>query len=123
MNRYTFTFALIMLAVIVGLIYAASWGNVAALVTLVIGLTVFLIALGAGIALAATKLMAEKQQKAFRDNAHENLAMMQALQTIQNQQNEQLLKQAKALTPPLPTPFVAKPALLIEDAIFEELDK
>lgn len=123
MNRYSFSFALVILAVIAGLIYAASLGIMAALLTLAVLGTVLLIALGAGIALAATRLMAEKEQRAFIDNAHENLAIMQTLQTIQNQQNEQLLKQAKALTQAQPTPFTAKPVLLIEDGIFEELDK
>ncbi|MBE7469623.1 MAG: hypothetical protein DPW09_17800 [Anaerolineae bacterium] len=124
MNGYNFTFSLIILGIIGGLIYAASVGSLAALATLAIVLTILLIAMGAGIALVAVKLMAEKEQKAFMDNAHENLTIMQALQTIQNQQNEQLLRQAKQLTGAMIPPVTAPAqALMIEDGIFEELDK
>lgn len=125
MNGYNFTFGLIILAVLAGLIYAASLGMITAIVTLAVLLTIVLTAMGAGIALAATKMMTDKAQKAFMDNAQENLSIMAALQRIQNQQNQTLMQQlGQVARLPQPEPQLnLKDSLLIEDGIFEELEQ
>lgn len=117
MNNYTVT--LILLLGFLGvLIYGASIGLVTAIVTLAVIATVALIAVGAGIVILAVKLMAEKEQKAFRDNTKENLAIMNAMQTVQNKQNAALLQQVGKS----PVSNDIAGALLIEDGIFAELE-
>ncbi|MCL4299482.1 MAG: hypothetical protein KJ077_27345 [Anaerolineae bacterium] len=123
MNGYNFTFALISLATLAGLIYFASLGVIAAIVTLVVLFTILLVGIGAGIALAITRMMADKAQRSFIDNAQENLTIMAALQRIQNQQNQTLLQQL-GIVAKLPAPQ-SNPvdSLLIEEGIFEEIEK
>lgn len=124
MNAYSFSFASIILATITGLVYAASLGFVSAMVTLAVLVTILLISLGAGITLTATNLMAKQAQKAFTDNAQENLSIMQSLQSVQNQQNAALMQQLNQVARlPQPTaPVDLTKSLLIEDGIFAELD-
>ncbi len=122
MNGYTFGFSSLLLATIAFLVYAASLGIVAAMVTLAVLLTLALVAAGAGIALSATRIMSNQAQATFRDNTSENLGIMRELQGLQNQQNTQLLRQAAAVSRLPAAPVVGNPALLIEDGIFAELD-
>lgn len=124
MNGYNFTFSLISLGVMGGLIYLASVGSLAAAITLAVLLTILLTAMGAGIALFATKMMTDKAQQAFMDNAQENLSIMGALQNIQNKQNQALMQQlgTVARLPQPPPGLDMGKSLLIEDGIFEELE-
>lgn len=112
---------MVILITLVVLIRSASSGSVTAIVVLTTALTVLLITLGAAIALLAVKVMAHREQKAFMNNVQENLAMMKALQTVQNQQNMALLRQVKALPPGAPT-LDLNQALEIEDGFFTELE-
>lgn len=116
MNGYIFI--LILLIFLSVLIYAASAGMMTAIVILAIIGTVTLIAVGAGIVILAVRIMSEKEQKAFRDNTRENLAIMNAMQSVQNKQNATLLQQVGKL----PASSDIAGALLIEDGIFAELE-
>lgn len=124
MNAYTFSFATILLATIAGLIYLASLGSMAAVVTLAILLTILLIGLGAGITWLSVSLMTRQQERQFRDNVSENIGIMRQMQQLQNEQNKGLMGQL-ATVAKLPAP-AAQPnpldSLLIEDGIFSELD-
>jgi len=126
MNAYAFALALIMLALIALLVYLAAQGSLAALITLAVIVTVVLIALGALIALLGQRLANEKAQQDFRDNAKENLAIMQSMQQVQNKQNQTLmqqLNQAARLPAPSPPgrPKNGQP-LIIDDRIFDGLE-
>lgn len=114
------TFALFLVVLLVFAIHSASLGNVVAMVVLSVVTTATLIAVGAGIVILAVRIMAEKEQKAFRDNTAENLAILKQVQGIQNQQNTQLLRQVNTLSR---LPEDEEPhRLLIEDGIFAELE-
>ena len=66
-----------------------------------------------------------REQDRFEDNARENLAIMAAMQKVQNQQNTQLLKQARETQRILPEPrgdVVDIDALLVEEDVFAELE-
>lgn len=121
MTRYTFIFLMVILVTLGLLIRSASAGNVTAIVVLTAGLTILLIALGAALTLFTVRAMANREQRAFRDNVGENLAMIKAIQAIQNQQNQALLKQVKALPEPQAGLDINQ-ALEIEEGIFTELE-
>lgn len=78
-----------------------------------------LLALGQGASMLQNHIAAKRQQTDFINNARENLAIMQRMQAIQNQQNTQLLRQVKQL-PPGNRDHQAE--LIIDDAIFSQLE-
>ena len=124
LNVYSFVLILILLAILAGLIYAATLGSLAAAVILAILATILLVSLGAGIALATQRMANDKSQADFVNNARENLAMMQALQRVQNAQNQTLMQQlgrAARLPDPQANPDLSH-VLMIDDGIFEELE-
>jgi hypothetical protein len=108
------------LAVIGGLIWLAVLGYVLAYLVLAILGTVGLIGLGLSFGLIHTRITAERQQQAFLDNAQENLSLMNALQSLQNKQNQTLLQQLGHLSR-LPHPTQTDP-FLIEEGVFDKLD-
>lgn len=65
-----------------------------------------------------------RDQKQFTDHVRENLAVMAAMQKVQNQQNVMLLKQAKE-APRLPAPdgdVWDVDALMMDDEVFSDLE-
>lgn len=123
MNSYTFSFSLIILATLAGLIYFASVGSVAAIVTLAIVLTILLIALGAGLTWLSIAQMAKQQERQFRDNVSENIGIMREMQGLQNQQNKTLMQQLGTVARlPQAAPQDLSNSLLIEDGLFSELE-
>lgn len=96
MTKLKFAFALIILGLIVGTIYAAGEGNITAIVVLSSGITVVLVALGAFIALAGVRLMARRDDDNFNRNTQENLKIMTLMAGAQNQQNKLLQQQIHA---------------------------
>lgn len=124
MNGYNFTFGLIILGALAGLVYLANLGSLAAIVTLAILLTILLIGLGASLTWLSINLMARQQERQFRDNVSENIGIMRQMQQLQNEQNKGLMGQL-ATVAKLPAP-AAQPnpldSLLISDGIFDELE-
>ncbi len=107
-----------LLAAVGVLIYLAGWqGNTIAAFTLGLLTSAGLIGLGFAVSLLQGWIAARRQQADFIANAKENMGIMARMQTVQNAQNSQLLKQVKALPEAKPTA-----ALVIDDAIFSELE-
>lgn len=124
MNGYTFTTILMALAIITLLIYAAMQGSLVAVAILATFATILLVSLGAVITLATQRMANDKAQVDFVNNAKENLAMMQAMQRIQNAQNQTIMSQLGRVTR-LPEPqrgMDLNNALLIDDGLFSDLD-
>lgn len=99
MNQYIVAIYVLSVTIIGGLIYLASQtANIMlaliAVAVLSILMTVGLISLGAFIATVNQKIAAEKSIQSFQDNAKENLAIIQSLQKVQNEQNKLLMGQA-----------------------------
>jgi hypothetical protein len=122
MKATTLIFLLVLLGLVIfgALAYFAASGYGFAYVLLgMFGATV-LISIGLVYNLIANKINADSQQRAFLDNAKENLSIMSALQSIQNKQNSTLLQQLGHVQR-LPEP---KPngGILIEDGVFDELE-
>lgn len=122
MNGYTFLLALVGLAVMALLIAAVANGSLLAGIVLAVLVTVLLISTGAGITLLTQRMAIEKSQIDFINNAKENLAIMQSLQRVQNQQNATLMQQL-GQTARLPEPARnGNDSLIIDAAIFDELE-
>lgn len=117
MSKYTFLTLLVVLSVLAFLVSQASRGSVLAIVIASSLATVTLIVTGASILIVYSNLTAKREQQRFESNIKENLAIMGRMQSIQNAQNSQLLKQVKELPD-------TKPAetLFIDDAVFSELE-
>ena len=77
-----------------------------------------LLALGQGSSILQSHIATKRQQADFVNNARENLAIMQQMQAIQNQQNSQLLRQVKQL----PASSDRQTELIVDDAIFSQLE-
>ena len=109
------------LATIGGLLYLAMAGNTWAVGILFGGWTIICLAVGFGGAVWQYRAMAARTQQSFMANAKENLALMGAMQTVQNRQNQTLMSQLSTVArlPQAPAPV---DSLLIEDGIFNELD-
>ena len=121
MNRYSFSLAIVALATLAGLIYAAVGGNVLAIVALAVLVTVLLVATGAIIALATQRQANAKAQADFVANARENMAIMAALQKTQNLQNQSLLSQLGQVRR-LPETTNGASSLTIDSDIFSQLE-
>lgn len=125
MNEYTFATVVLMLALLVGLALLAWHGNVAAGVVLGAVVAATLIGLGVILSLVASWAAAKREQAHFAANAKENLAIMAAMQRVQNAQNAMLLKQAREAQKMLPQPdgdVLDVDALVFSDDVFAELE-
>ena len=121
MKTQTLIFSFMVLATLAGLIWLAVGGSILAVVVLSIVTPILVFMTGAMVAVYVVRVMTDKAQQDFMDNAQENLSIMKQLQNIQNQQNTQLLKQVKQLPQPKDNGY--KPIFEIDDTVFEELEK
>lgn len=122
-TRFIFFTGLIGLVVIVALVWLAQGGNTAAAFTLgiLVGLTLILI--GFGLYALTGHLHTKREQANFEANTRENLAMITAMQRVQNQQNSVLLNQVKALSSGQPSALpIPDDALIFDETIFTDLD-
>lgn len=110
---------LLYVALSVGLGWLAMRGYTLALIALTVLITVSLLGIGLIFGLGYLRQAGKQQQDAFLNNARENLSIMNAMQTLQNKQNQALMKQVKQL----PTPIPNEPRFTIEEGIFEQLDE
>jgi hypothetical protein len=119
MNAYVLILVLVIFCLMAlgGLVYYATLGIGWAIFTLGAIVATVLVGIGLAYNLIASKLLLDNQQKQFLSNAKENLGIMSAMQTVQNQQNSALLKQIKS-QPMLPPP---NGGIIIEEDIFDNL--
>lgn len=114
MNRYSFFTVVTGIGIIAGLVWLAGWqGNTAAAFTLGMLTAAGLMVAGTGLTLLQANIAAKREQAHFTQNAKENLAIMAAIQGVQNQQNAAVIK-ARNVTP--------ANQLVIDDSIFGQLD-
>lgn len=121
MSTQTLIWRLILLYIglLAGLIGLTVAGYAFALIGLTVLVTVSLIGIGLGFGLGYLRQSGKQQQDAFTNNARENLAIMNAMQTLQNKQNQALLKQVKQL----PEGGMPQPInLVFEEGVFDELE-
>lgn len=110
----------LILAVIGALIYLAMDGNIVASSILFALWSIFCVVVGWLLSYLQNRSNATREQEAFSANVKENLAIMGALQTVQNRQNQTLMSQlGRAARLPEVT---NGPILSIDDGIFEELE-
>jgi hypothetical protein len=99
---------LFIIGLLVWLIAMARQGDRAAIAVLAVFASVLLILVGWGFSTLTSGIHARREQQHFMNNIKENLAIMNAMQRVQNQQNTMLLKQAREAgignTPALPLP-------------------
>ena len=108
------------LVAVVSLGWLASEGYILALIALTVLITVSLLGIGLLFGLGYLRQAGKQQQDAFVNNTRENLAMMNAMQNLQNKQNQALLQQVKHL-PQRPIP--PDPFFTVEEGVFEQLDE
>lgn len=113
---------LFLIGIITTLVYMAGVQH-SPLAAFILGLltAAALLALGQGASILQTHLATKTRQTDFVNNARENLAIMQRMQAIQNQQNTQLMRQVKQL-PGSNSGGNNQPELVIDDAIFSQLE-
>lgn len=109
-------------AVIGGLLYLAMVGNVWAAGILFSGWSILCLVTGWTLSMIQQGKATAQEQQTFMSNAKENLAMMAAMQTVQNKQNQTLLNQLGTVAR-LPQAAAPIDSLLIDDGIFEELEQ
>lgn len=109
-------------AIVVGALFLAAFmvmafrGNTAAIVVLAVLAAILLIGVGAGLVSVVIELSARRQQANFVDNARENLAIMTAMQRIQNMQTQNVMRQ-------LPSGPGQTGGLAIDDDLFHVLNE
>lgn len=109
-------------AVIGGLLYLAMAGSTWATGILFSGWSILCLVIGWTLSLIQQGKAASNEQQAFMSNAKENLAIMGAMQTVQNRQNQTLMSQLSTAAR-LPQPGPGQPdSLIIDTAIFDELE-
>ncbi len=113
----SFIFLISIIAVLVYM--AAAQGSPLAAFILGILTAGTLLALGQGASILQNHIATKHRQADFINNARENLAIMQRMQAIQNQQNTQLLRQVKQLPAGSSD---HQPELVIDDAVFSQLE-
>ncbi len=125
MNKFTFSLALIVLALglVASLIWLTAEGNIAAAIVLGAVSAIVLILTGFALYAFAGWTHAKREQVNFMANVKENLGIMGAVQRVQNQQNKHLLNQVRQ-QPALPAGDVLDldSALQFDENIFIELD-
>ena len=110
----------LILAVIGALLYLAMAGNVVASSILFALWSVFCIVIGWLLSYLQNRTQDTREQESFVNNAKENLALMSAMQSVQNKQNQTLMQQLGRAAR-LPDPDNGS-TLLISDHIFDELE-
>lgn len=122
MNTQTAVVVLVVLilAVIGGLIYLAMGGNVVASSILFALWSIFCVVVGWLLSYLQNRTQASREQQAFSANVKENLAIMGALQNVQNKQNATLMSQLGRAAR-LPETDNGS-TLLIDDGVFSELE-
>jgi hypothetical protein len=114
---------LFIIGLLIWLIAMARQGDRAAIAVLAVLGAVILILVGWGFSTLTNAINARREQQNFMANVRENLAIMNAMQRVQNQQNAMLLKQAKETQKALPSGDVWDvDALAMDDSVFEELE-
>jgi hypothetical protein len=115
---------LFIIGLLVWLIAQARQGDPIAIAVLAVLGSVILILVGWGFSTLTNALNARREQQNFMANVRENLAIMNAMQRVQNQQNAMLLKQARETPKALPAgdPLDID-ALMMDDSIFDELEE
>ena len=115
---------LFIIGLLIWLIAMARQGDRAAIAVLAVLGSVILILVGWGFSTLTNAINARREQQNFMANVRENLAIMNAMQRVQNQQNAMLLKQAKETQKALPAGDVWDvDALAMDDSVFEELEE
>lgn len=109
------------LAVLGALLYLAMVGNVWATGILFSGWSILCVVIGWSLSMVQQDKAASKEQQAFSANLKENVTLMAAMQTVQNRQNQGLMSQL-ITTPRLPSPSMGADGLVIDNAIFDELE-
>ncbi len=102
------------------LVWMATSGSVAAAYTLGLLTALILYTVYSVFELARNRAQAHKEQAGFMANAKENLAIMQAMQGLQNKQNQALMNQLSTTARLPQTPHA--PALLLDESIFDEIE-
>jgi uncharacterized membrane protein YhiD involved in acid resistance len=116
--------SLFIIGLLIWLIAMARQGDRAALAVLAVLASIILILVGWGFSTLTNAINARREQQHFMNNVRENLAIMNAMQRVQNQQNTMLLKQAKEATKALPSGSAWDiDALVMDESIFEELEE
>jgi uncharacterized membrane protein len=124
MSKIKGLIALFWLGFLAWLVISASQGNTESIAILAVLAAVVLILLGVGIAVLVIYALARREEARFIQNTRENLAMMTAMQRIQNQQNALLLKQAREAHWLLPAGEVPdSDALAMDESVFDELEE
>jgi uncharacterized membrane protein len=115
---------LFLLGFLTWLYISATQGNTVSIAILAVLVAILLILLGVGIALAVLNMHYRREQGRFAQNTQENLAIIAAVQRVQNEQNAMLLKQARETRKALPAADGFDiDALLVDGSVFEELEE
>ena len=124
MNKFTFSLIVLLLTLglLAGLVWLTAAGNIAAAITLGAVSALILIAIGFSLYTLTGHLHAHREQLNFAANAKENLAIIAAMQHVQNQQNSQLLRQLRQAPALAANTLDLDAALTFDEAIFSELD-
>ncbi len=117
-QKLIFSLAVMGLAILAGLFYLATEGSTIAAAVLFSLWTIFCVVIGWILSIIQQRQTAAREQRAFMANMRENLAIMGAAQKVQNLQNQNLMQQLNRL----PAQAAPGDSLLIEDAIFSELE-
>jgi hypothetical protein len=113
---------LLYLALMISLGWLAIEGYLLALIALTVLVTVTLLGIGLLFGLGYLRQAGKQQQDVFVTNIRENLALMNAIQGLQNKQNQALLQQIKKLPQPQST-GQNEPSFTVEEGVFEQLDE
>lgn len=122
MNTQTLIFSGIVASLLAVLTWLASTGSMIAVAMLAIIGTILVFISGALIAIYVVKVMNDRAQQQFMDNAQENLQIMSQLQTIQNKQNSTLMQQLGQVSRLPDKNNGYQPVFQIEDGVFDEID-
>ena len=98
------------IGLLIWLLAQARQGDRMAIAVLAVIASVVLILIGWGFSTLTSAIHARREQRQFMANAQENLAIMSAMQKVQNQQNAMLMKQAQKALPKDNTPAMPLPS-------------
>lgn len=121
--------AILSLAFVGGMVWLvtqARQGDVASIAVLAVMASVLLILVGWGFSTLTNAMNARQEQRHFMNNVRENMAIMGAMQKVQNQQNSLLLKQAREAQRQLPAPegdVIDMDSLTWDEEVFSNLDE
>ena len=122
MNTQSLIFSFLVIGTLAGLVWLATMGSLMAVITLSVITTILIFLAGSLLTIKTVKVMNDRAQQQFYDNAQENLGIMQQLQSIQNKQNQTLMQQLGQVSR-LPDNNGYKPVFQIEDTVFNELEQ